>query len=381
MGRRLDPKVQPYRHADGRVTYRVRVRVNGKASTETFDSRPAAEVFRLHVMDPAIGPAEAVAIRNRTDHAHDDYIPTLAELTTRHIDELTGVHIRTKEDYTKIAARTFLPKLGTLPVDAITRGHVAAMVNAMDGTAAPKTIKNTHSLLSAVLEHALRDGHVTQNVARGTRLPRSGEERARENRYLTHAEFDRLYDATPEPYRPFVVTLFGTGVRFSEATALQVQDVNPEASTLRVVRAWKRQAGGSMVGYPKTEASRRTIALPGQVLDQLDLDRPGSTWLFTTRQGNPIRHGNFYNRIWVPSCVKAGLDPRPRIHDARHTHASWLIARGIRLEVIQDRLGHDDIRTTRKVYGHLLPDLRREAGQAAAAAFEQTSLRALPSRG
>lgn len=378
MGRRPDPKVTPYTLADGSTTYRVRIRLNGRQTTETFQTEQAAKVFALQVADPAIGAAQAVAMRDRIDQASAAYVPTVAEMLDRHVRELTGVTPRTKEDYLKIAARSWLPELGSLPVDMVTRGHVAAYVNRMDGQAAPKTIKNTHALLSSVLEHAMLDGHITRNVARGTRLPRSGEEQSGEDRYLTHAEFDRLYRAAPERYQPFVVTLFGTGLRFSEATALQVQDVDPEAGTLRVVRAWKRQAGGAVVGYPKTTASRRTIALPGQVLEVLDLGRPGSAWLFTTVRGNPVRHGNFYNRIWVPACQAAGLDPRPRIHDARHTHASWLIARGIRLEVIQDRLGHDDIRTTRKVYGHLLPDLRREAGLAASAAFEQTALRALP---
>lgn len=380
MGRKLAPRVTPYKRADGTTTYRVRLRVNDRQTTETFESEAAAKVFALQVADPAIGPAEAVRIRNTLDRAQAEYIPTVREALASHIENLTGVDPRTKEDYLKVAGRTWLPILGSLPVTEVSRTHVAKFVNAMDGTLAPKSIKNAHSILSAVLENALRDGFLTNNPARGTRLPRSGEENVGENRYLTHAEFDRLYEATPPHYRPFVVTLFGTGLRFSEATALQVQDIDLSAETLRVVRAWKRDDQGMRIGHPKSRASRRTIALPYEVGDALAplLDRPGSAWLFTTATGLHVRHANFYNRIWVPACKAAELDPRPRIHDARHSHASWLIARGIRLEVIQDRLGHEDYTTTRKVYGHLLPDMRREAGLAASEAFASTSLRSHP---
>jgi integrase len=123
--------------------------------------------------------------------------------------------------------------------------------------------------------------------------------------------------------------------------------------------------------------SRRTIALPREVLEAVRplLDRSGSEFLFTTTTGRVVMHSNFYNRVWKVACENAKLYPKPRIHDARHTHASWLIAQGVRLEVVQERLGHEDYTTTRRVYSHLLPDMRLEAGLAASRAFAATSLR------
>lgn len=50
------------------------------------------------------------------------------------------------------------------------------------------------------------------------------------------------------------------------------------------------------------------------------------------------------------------LRARPRIHDLRHTHASWLIPAGVPLTVIQGRLGHESIKTTSDRYGHLADD-------------------------
>lgn len=380
MGRRPNPAIRRHEAVDGTVTYRVRVRANGKQTTETFDNEASARVFVSRVVDPNIGPQRAVDLRSREDTSSPDYIPTMADMLKTHVENLTGVEGRTKDDYLAVAGRTWLKQLGGLRVDEVTRADVAKFVNGMAG--APKTIKNAHSILSAVLESALREGYITNNPARGTRLPRAGEQDATENRYLTHAEFDALYAKIPEHYKSLVLLLFGTGLRWSEATALQVHDVNTEAGTLRVVRAWKKEGrGGWKIGPPKSQASRRTIALPAEVVAVCKVlihDRTGDEWLFTTPTGKVVRHNNFYTRIWVEACKAAKLSPRPRIHDARHTHASWLLNQGVRLEVIQDRLGHDDFKTTRKVYSHLMPDMLREAGEAASAAFALTSVRVLP---
>lgn len=62
----------------------------------------------------------------------------------------------------------------------------------------------------------------------------------------------------------------------------------------------------------------------------------------------------FRNQVWVPACAGAGLDPRPRLHDLRHSHASWLLSGGADLQVVKERLGHGSIATTGK-YLHTLP--------------------------
>lgn len=62
----------------------------------------------------------------------------------------------------------------------------------------------------------------------------------------------------------------------------------------------------------------------------------------------------FRHQVWAPACAAAGLDPRPRLHDLRHSHASWLLAGGADLQVVKERLGHGSIATTGK-YLHTLP--------------------------
>jgi integrase len=70
-----------------------------------------------------------------------------------------------------------------------------------------------------------------------------------------------------------------------------------------------------------------------------------------------LRHSNFYRRFYKPAIVRAGLDPRTRFHDLRHTAAALMIAEGAHLLVVKERLGHSTIAVTADRYGHLYPSL------------------------
>jgi integrase len=94
-------------------------------------------------------------------------------------------------------------------------------------------------------------------------------------------------------------------------------------------------------------------------LSKLDLS---GDWVFTNsgrgRRGNtgPVRIHNFNPNVWRPAVVRAreaGLVKQPRLHDLRHTNASWLIQAGVPLPVIQRHLGHESIQTTVDRYGHV----------------------------
>jgi len=107
----------------------------------------------------------------------------------------------------------------------------------------------------------------------------------------------------------------------------------------------------------------RTVSVASDVLDALDYSR---TYLFTNTRGGPLKGVGWRANVWYPAVKRAqdaGLKKAPRIHDLRHTCASWMIARNVPLPVIQQHLGHESITTTVNLYGHLD---RRDADVAAA---------------
>lgn len=362
----------PIRHAaaDGTVTWWVRCRRFDEAkgrkveSSETFEDEDAA--WRFSELMARHGRERALTIlrREATSSAM-----TLDDWFARWNSSRTGIEDYTRERDRRMYERRWKPELGSLPLDLIDREAVASVVNAMSRAgAADKTVRNYHGLLSACLNAAVEENLIGRNPVRRMRLPRTKE--PEEMRFLTTDEFWQLHDAMPEHWRPLLVTLVGTGIRWSEAEALTIADVLPSGK-LRINKAAK--GTGRTIGVTKSRMSRRTITLPAEVvavLRPLVADRPRTARLFTAPRGGPIRHRTFWHDVWRKRLAAAGLDdPQPRIHDLRHTHASWLIARGVPLPVIQRRLGHKSITTTIDRYGHLLPDVEAAAADAASAAL------------
>jgi integrase len=80
-------------------------------------------------------------------------------------------------------------------------------------------------------------------------------------------------------------------------------------------------------------------------------------------EGGPLHHGNFFNRYWKEAvkAAGAGVPKKIRIHDLRHTHASWLLSAGVAPLVVAARLGHSSATTTQNVYGHVTVEANDQA--------------------
>lgn len=382
------PTPKKYTATSGSVTYHVRVRdSSGRQTTETFRGPDALrDAEKWCKLVDAIGAPAAIAHRSRDDAASDEFVPTLREFFAAHLDGLTGVDDRTPKDYRLLAERTFLDDLGDYRLDMIDRAAIGLFVKRMERkpvltrsgkdtgrTQSAKSISNAHGLLSSVMKAAILARHIDANPCEGVRLPRAGEHERRDERFLTHEEYARLEAELPDTHAAFARFLVGTGLRWGEATALQIKHLSPAAGTLRVVQAWKRRGGKREIGPPKSKKSRRTVQVPGQVWDvilPLVTGRDPEDFVFINGAGGPLHHGHHSWTTWRKACVRAGLtDPHPRQHDLRHTHASWLLEAGCTLEMVQDQLGHESILTTRKVYGHLQPAMRQQVRAAAAQAM------------
>lgn len=354
-------KPSAHKAGDGTITYKVRFRQGGTETSRTFRHHEHANTFAAIVSSGKSGVTEALAWLAAKER--DAEAQTFAEWFTTYVGQLTGVTPRTRADYQKMNTRYF-GDLQNLPLPLVTRSHVTTIVNNLEADVSAKTIKNAIHLLSSAMGLAVDEGLIARNPCRRVRLPAPDIDGV-EARFLEPAEFARLLAEIPEHYRPLVLFLVGTGCRWSEATALTPRNVHLDRGTVRIDRAWKWQGKGAgwKVGTPKSKKSRRTVNAAVIALKAVSHLLNGE-YVFTTPTGKAVRHNNFYSRIWVPACERAGL-AGTRIHDLRHTHASWLISDGQSLEAVQDQLGHESILTTRKVYGHLQPAIGVAVGKSA----------------
>lgn len=371
---------RPRSRRDGSTAWQVPFRINGRQTSETFPDRQGATRFARLV--DQLGPAAALDTLRAWEGATGDTTWTLATWAEHHVDTLTGVQPDTAHRY-RAYIRNDLGALAHLPLSAVTEDTVGRWVNELAATgAAGSTIAKKHGFLSAVLDHATRQRLIPHNPAKGTRLPRTVTEPMV---FLTHDEYARFLDYVTPYWQPLVTVLFSTGLRWGEATALQAGDVDLERGTITVTRAWKN---GRVLGPPKSKRSRRTISVPPETLEVLRPlveGKPADAWVFRNQQGGPVRHQTFHENVWQPAVRLANGEPaaagkrvarridgqgrviepatvplgkRPRIHDARHTCASWLLGAGVPINVVQAHLGHESITTSVDRYGHIMPAAR-----------------------
>lgn len=356
--------------------YRVVWRQGGLKQWDKFATRADAEDFRA-IVEAHHNEWPPGWIKGHGFTGEPSNAPTFAVWAGRSIASRARANERTRHDYLRDLERHILPTFGPMQLDRITPEMVGQwLISLKVAGVAPKTVKNLHGLASSVMQTAVKEGLCPGNPFRGAMgaLPAVRQE---EMVFLTRGEFDTLAAKVADFYRPLVLTLGLTGLRWSEATALRVGDIDPLTRRLTVTRAWKRTPDNYFViGEPKSRRSRRTITIPNTLLDALlplIVARADDELLFLSPLGRPVRHANFRQRVWLPAirsmqrctehadsaepCRCPGtVSKSPRIHDLRHSHISWLIAAGIDLMRVQRRAGHESIITTTERYGHLVPE-------------------------
>lgn len=220
---------------------------------------------------------------------------------------------------------------------------------------AVKTVRNAHGLAHKVFAAAVGEKLIRANPCTRTGLP---EREHSEMRFLTEPEAGRLLSAIDPHYRPLVLLLIATGLRFGEAVGLRAKNVDVLGGSLTVVETLQELASTSELVFvpPKSKRSRRTVSFPKSVAGELVplvANKGRDELVFRAHLGGPVRY-RVFRKFWVKAIKAAGLTGL-RIHDTRHTHAAWLISAGVPLTAISRRLGHESIMVTSDMYGHLLP--------------------------
>ena len=115
---------------------------------------------------------------------------------------------------------------------------------------------------------------------------------------------------------------------------------------------------------PKTRTSRRTTPVPGAFAysfsTTVTLGSADDGLLFAGADGTPFHAASLYRRA-DRAWAAAGLTERLRLHQARHTYASFMIAAGVNAKALSVFMGHSSIKVTFDLYGHLMPGTEAEA--------------------
>ncbi|WP_432352697.1 tyrosine-type recombinase/integrase [Sporosarcina sp. A2] len=221
----------------------------------------------------------------------------------------------------------------------------------------PSHVKKIHTTLAATLKHATKQEYITTNAA--TIAGNVELEEDKMINYWTLEEFKRFISVVEDPlYHALFMTLYYSGMRKGELLALTWGDIDFENNKINVDKTdYNRQ-----VTTTKTKSSRRVIAMPTHVmrlLSKLKTKHDKMTYVVFGEFHDSLSTSTL-DRKYAEYIKESGVK-RIRIHDFRHSHASYLINKGIIISVVAARLGHSDPATTLNVYSHLYPTTEKEA--------------------
>ena len=285
--------------------------------------------------------------------------PALARITVgdwarKWIDAQVQLKPLTVERYRNILRVQVLPHWERPRLAEVTHADVVAWLVGLQADGyAPATIRQTHRVFSLMLTLAVRDRRLSYNPAEGVRLPRVHR---KEPVFLSHAQVDQLAEACAG-YELFVRLLAYTGLRWGEATALQVRRVDLMRRRLEVVRTAIDLGNEVTYGTPKTH-QHRSVPIPRSLIDGLAEHMSGKhadDLVFTSPRGTPMRNHNFRGRVFVPAAAQIGV-PHMTPHDLRHTAASLAVQAGANVKAVQRMLGHASAAMTLDVYAGFFGD-------------------------
>jgi integrase len=172
-----------------------------------------------------------------------------------------------------------------------------------------------------------------------------------------------------------------TGLRWGEATALRVCDIDLGRRRVDVRRAFSDVGGKIILGTPKSHLAR-TVPLPRFLVAELAALVEGKNpddLVFTTASGTVLRLANWRQGVFLAARKLAGISDRFRIHDLRHTAAALMVQAGYPPKMLQAILGHASITTTLDLYGHLYPgDMDKYADRLDDAATDASTAKIRP---
>ena len=281
-----------------------------------------------------------------------------------------GFRDSTRDDYRRMLEQYALRYFPAgVKLTEVTPGGVAGFVgwlcdpSKQDGTLlSDKTIRNVMGPLRACLATAVREGLVRSNPARDIDLPHrpavSASDDEEDVRALSREQLEMLLRVIPRRHRVFFQLLAATGLRVSEAIALQWRHIELDGSSphIKVRRGIVR----GKLGPPKTRHSKRDVPISHALVLELRKHRLKSEWggddelVFTATNGACVHVGNLRRRVLKPAAEEAGVAWAAGFHSLRHTCASLLFAEGRNAVQVQRWLGHHSAAFTLSTYVHLL---------------------------
>jgi integrase len=328
-----------------RVERRARIGAAKDLPTKALARRVADRMIE-HVNQPNYMPGKVATVKEFSEVYCANVCPTFKPSSCESARSLTRIYIT--------------PVLGHYRLDQV-RGEVPQLlVNDLRRRGlSRKTTLNALSTLASMLGAARDWNYLAPELDwRKLRLP--VEELQQPQRFFTPDESQRIIDAAPEPWNICFAFMAYLGVRAGEAVGIAWDHLDLSSGVLLVRQSnWR----GTLLTV-KSKASLRDLPLPPVLVDMLKdyrlRWRPNAFGLlFANAKGRPITSCYVRRDILHPIRERLGI-PRGAFHAFRHGLGTALMQEGVNARVVQQQLGHADLRMLAR-YAHVVPQDQRAA--------------------
>ncbi|MEX3644332.1 tyrosine-type recombinase/integrase [Mycolicibacterium porcinum] len=360
--------ISRYETTSGTTRYRVRYRTPDRRQTDKrgFKTKRDAEAFAATVeVEKLTGSYVAPALGK----------VTIGELGPEWLARQKAIIKPSAFHSVESAWRVHVePRWALKAIAEINFSDVQSWVAELAGRRKGTVVRTAYDVLARILDDAVKDRRLARNAARGVKLPARSK---RKNIYLTAEQLQTLAVEAGR-YRSLVLLLGTAGLRWGEAAALRVGDI--DFLKRKVVLHENAVTVGADVHLGTLKSGKeRTVVLPAFVVDELARTCRGKQHgdlIWPARDGGHLGPPSSHDS-WLSGAVercqtaataarakesKGGKEPTtpvfPRVtaHALRHTAASLAISAGANVKVIQRMLGHSSAAMTLDVYADLFDD-------------------------
>ncbi len=308
-----------------------------------------AEINRRRGSVPV--PIKGETFQDAVDAWKKDVAPQLSPATVRQRESYLRIHV--------------LPAFAKEAPHALDVPALQRFATSLQSDLSPKTIINILETIFAVLRYAKKSGMRTASVSFSDLTVREPD--ASEQPYFTSEQASKIIAAANEPYKTMFALSCIMGTRAGELMALTVPDLDFRQKTIRVNKSADDRT--RKVRQPKTKKSVALLPMPSY-LETMLRDYLTKHWkenpeklLFPAprKKGFGMSRNNVVRSGLKPILRKLGIaDKSVGLHAFRHGLATEL-AESEPITVLQTQMRHADVRTTLKVYAHVIPQSQRDS--------------------
>ena len=249
--------------------------------------------------------------------------------------------------------------------------HIEKVLDEMEKKGLSTSYQNkVRALAHKLFNYAFNEDMIKINPIKKVAICKRPDDIEEDLKFWTYEQFrlfiSRVDKVKKNEYYTFFNFQYFMGTRKGEALALSWRDIDFEKQTVKINKTIAQQLRGIRykLTAPKTKNSIRTIKIPNKMMDILKeryqmmqkvYGFNDDFFIFSTYRPLGIK---YIGVLFKKYALEVGLPPI-RIHDLRHSHASFLINKGANIKAIASRLG-DNVETVLNVYTHLFLETENE---------------------